>query len=293
LHQAPVHQTRIPSVDETGGATDEERRAHDSARFAWFIPNYLAALIPAGASVCSVGCGTGVDVEMLRRLGIDARGCDPGYRVKFFDERPAEVRQYLVRGAAEDMPFGEMKFDLVYSLEVIEHVGCVDFGWRVTDQTERIRRDYIAACLSMLKPKGSLIITSGNRICFLDPGHKIHHYSRVTRLFAEKLHIPLTIPWSKRNLLPSFGDIKRLVAQTPFGGRVRFEALPTANAVKMCGRDDWKGFVARNALRIASWGPLRLSPISPVLIVRLTLDGRDAHCAAVGGPASSWPRSTI
>jgi 2-polyprenyl-3-methyl-5-hydroxy-6-metoxy-1,4-benzoquinol methylase len=98
----------------------------DRQRLDYFIPNYLVKWLDSSWTICSVGCGSGYDVECLRRIGFDAFGFDPGARTAEFCRRGAAV-PFLRRGKAEELPWGKGRFDVVYALEVIEHVGCKDF----------------------------------------------------------------------------------------------------------------------------------------------------------------------
>lgn len=78
-----------------------------------------AASIPRGARILDIGCGIGILVEQLRRLGFDAVGVDVNL--------PA-IRNSLVPAFCSHMqttaqlPYADGHFDLVVSREVLEHI---------------------------------------------------------------------------------------------------------------------------------------------------------------------------
>jgi SAM-dependent methyltransferase len=73
-------------------------------------------------SVLDAGCGNGVLVEYLRALGVDAYGIDESGQAS--DAVPASVREYVRRGSLTE-PL-ERKYDLVVSVEVLEHLDSSD-----------------------------------------------------------------------------------------------------------------------------------------------------------------------
>lgn len=240
-----------------------------AARAQHFIGNYLRHHIDASWDIVSFGCGGGDDVEVLRDLGYKAYGLDPS-RHAFFSLRKPEVQRYLRQGRAEDMPFGEQRFDFGYSLEVIEHVGCRNFGTVVLESTEAERVAYMRACFSALKPDGRLLLTTSNRRCLIDIGHphKYHALGRLAaRIFGGKLGP--TLPWHRKNFVPSIEDIRRYV-QTAFPeSRVHIRALPIRNYPRVSSEKSWRGALIRTAIRLLDNRFLRLSPLCPIVILEI------------------------
>jgi len=105
--------------------------------------------------VLDVGCGKGFLVKALKEIGVDAYGIDIS---KYALTSPGLA--YLVLGSAESLPFKDSSFDLVTSLEVVEHL-------------ENPEKFFIEA-KRILKPKGILFITTPshrNKIARQDPTH--------------------------------------------------------------------------------------------------------------------------
>jgi SAM-dependent methyltransferase len=240
------------------------RRRMDS-----LVPNYLARLIPEGARVVSVGCGTGYDVELLVGLGYDAYGFDRGERNAAWSSRPPSIRDRLRVGLAEDKPFGDAAFDFAYALEVIEHVGCVDGGWEVLDTTLDVRVRFIESCVDMLREGGRLFLSTSNRLCPVDIGH-MHRYSRLTEGVG-RLGVPLTLPWHPRNFVLSCRDIERLVRRSRLAGRVRVRAVSPRGYLAFSSRPRARGIRgAINAyMSVVSLPILRTSPANPLTTVML------------------------
>jgi SAM-dependent methyltransferase len=240
-------------------------------RFHRFIPQYLERHLSREDRIVSIGCGLGVDVAMLCRRGYDVYGIDPGARTSAWKHQAPAFRRRLRRGFAEDLPLGRECFDFAYALEVIEHVGCEDGVWKLLPNAHEIRRRFIESCLEMLRPGGRLLLSTSNRLCPVDVGHA-HHYTPLTDAASRRLRVNLAVPWDRRNFVWSFGDVERCVADTAFGEECRVEALTSVGyPTQSSGR---RGALleplAGAWLRVANWGPLRTSPLNPILVVLIT-----------------------
>ena len=116
----------------------------------WFVSrsellhHYLReqlALAP-GARILDLGCGTGANLEVLSRYG-DAMGADFSQAALAFCRRRALPR--LVLGDGQRMPVRDGSFDLVASMDSLEHI---------PDDNAAL-----AEMFRMLKPGGKLLIT--------------------------------------------------------------------------------------------------------------------------------------
>jgi SAM-dependent methyltransferase len=254
-------------------------------RFDHFIPNYLEKLIKRSDAVVSIGCGLAYDVQLLCSKGYDAYGFDPGSRTEAWNRYPAELKGRLKVARAEDMPFGHDRFDFAYALEVIEHVGCEEGIWKLLPDAREIRLRFVESCLDMLKPGGRLFLSTSNRACFLDVGHT-HHYTRITDLMGRKLHLPLTVPWHRKNFVWSFGDVSRLLAASKYRGKVVAEAVSTAGypaRARHVERSRWRERLAGRFLEMVNVPLLRTSFLNPILAVsiRKTVAGEVPYVAPI------------
>jgi 2-polyprenyl-3-methyl-5-hydroxy-6-metoxy-1,4-benzoquinol methylase len=71
-----------------------------------------------GKKILDIGCGTGVYLDFLKSLGMDAWGVD---FVKEFIEKGKKKNSNLVYGKAEELPFKNNEFDTVLMFDILEH----------------------------------------------------------------------------------------------------------------------------------------------------------------------------
>lgn len=105
-----------------------------------------------GLAIADVGCGGGLLCEPMARLGGQVTGVDPlpesiEVARAHADEQGLDIR-YVV-GEASDLARSGDLFDVVVSMEVVEHV---------PDPTAFIRQ-----CAAILKPGGLLLLSTINR----------------------------------------------------------------------------------------------------------------------------------
>ncbi|XP_073445615.1 ubiquinone biosynthesis O-methyltransferase, mitochondrial isoform X2 [Dendrobates tinctorius] len=110
----------------------------------------------AGIKLLDVGCGGGLLSEPLGRLGAEVMGIDPvednirtGDLHKSFDPVLDKRVQYRHCSLEELVENGMESFDAVVASEVVEHVNDVE--------------SFIQSCFQVLKPGGSLFITTINK----------------------------------------------------------------------------------------------------------------------------------
>ena len=107
---------------------------------------------PAGRHVLDVGCGGGLLAEEVARMGFEVTGVDPSEpsleSACVHAGREGLDIEY-VRGVAEDLPFGDASFDVVYCCDVLEHV-------------ESVERT-VAEAARVLKPGGPYVYDTINR----------------------------------------------------------------------------------------------------------------------------------
>ncbi|MFC3676385.1 bifunctional 2-polyprenyl-6-hydroxyphenol methylase/3-demethylubiquinol 3-O-methyltransferase UbiG [Ferrovibrio xuzhouensis] len=106
----------------------------------------------AGLRLLDIGCGGGLISEPMARLGATVTGADAGERnigVASLHAAESGVAVDYRCTSAEDLAAAGEQFDVVLSLEVVEHVADLE--------------GFLAACGAMVKPGGLLIAATLNR----------------------------------------------------------------------------------------------------------------------------------
>ncbi|KAM4678929.1 ubiquinone biosynthesis O-methyltransferase, mitochondrial isoform 2-T2 [Amazona ochrocephala] len=118
--------------------------------------NYHLGSPLSGVKILDVGCGGGLLSEPLGRLGASVTGIDPlednirtADQHKSFDPVLAQRIQYKSSSLEEIVEESMETFDVIVASEVVEHVADLEM--------------FIKCCSQVLKPEGSLFITTINR----------------------------------------------------------------------------------------------------------------------------------
>lgn len=120
----------------------------------------LSRLVPAGARVLEVGCGSGGFVSAMSSAGREVVGCDIALRWLVIAGKRLEeqgVSAPLIGACAERLPWGDAGFDAVVADSVLEHLD-----------------DPLAALLEwrrVVRPGGRLILWAPNRFSLLRDPH--------------------------------------------------------------------------------------------------------------------------
>jgi ubiquinone/menaquinone biosynthesis C-methylase UbiE len=107
------------------------------------VEPYLSEIGPG--RFLDVGCGTGFAMRKAQKLGFEVSGIEPSvgeFGVR--NDQEKDIRGLIQCGVAEDMPYEDHSFDIVYSSHALEH-----FDDRVKGLAEVNR---------VLKPGGRVII---------------------------------------------------------------------------------------------------------------------------------------
>ncbi|XP_010164925.1 ubiquinone biosynthesis O-methyltransferase, mitochondrial, partial [Antrostomus carolinensis] len=118
--------------------------------------NYHLGNPLSGVKILDVGCGGGLLSEPLGRLGASVTGIDPlednirtADQHKSFDPVLAKRIQYKSSSLEEIVEESMETFDVIVASEVVEHVADLEM--------------FIKCCSQVLKPEGSLFITTINK----------------------------------------------------------------------------------------------------------------------------------
>jgi SAM-dependent methyltransferase len=243
---------------------DPERTAYEEESNAFLATNYLIPtlrrILPERrARVLSLGCGTGVDVDLLAAAGFDVAGIDCGNRSASWPRRAEADRLCLANG--KHLPFESGSFDAVYCGCVFPHVG-------VEGDTNKVRPDYQEERLQIareitrvLKRGGRVMASSPNRWFPLDIFHGRSPEQPMPRVNP---------PWNP--FLLSAGDYRRMFTRS---GCERAELLPVTGywgfiRMKRRLRGRLLAFPVETTFRAVSIDSLRWlrgSPISPWIVM--------------------------
>lgn len=240
--------------------SEYETSSNDHLARNYLLPTFRRRLADIERpKILSLGCGIGVDVELLTEEGWDIAGIDNGNRTKEWPKRRHCERLYLANG--KRLPFDDKTFDLVYCGCVFPHVG-------VEGDTNRVRPDYwsersqIAGEMArVLKPGGSIMVSSPNRLFPLDLFHgrdETHPFPRLN---------PPNSPF-----LLSASDYRKMFGQF---GCSSFELLPVDGYWGFLRKQgSWKGrlvtWPVRQVFSLVSkdrFKTLRGSAINPWLVL--------------------------
>lgn len=218
----------------------------------WPAPKPLPRLL-------SLGCGSGVDVDLLNREGYDCVGIDCGNRSRVWERRAEKERLVLANG--KHLPFPDASFDGVFCGCVFPHVGVIADTSRVAPNCWEERSRLALEMGRVLKPGGKVIVSSPNRLFPLD-------------LFHGRAEGSLKPVWNlpTRSFLLSVRDYARLFAPAGF---TRVRALPVRNYWGFIrSRHSLKGWLLGIPVRALFWSVsefslLRNSPFNPWLVVLL------------------------
>jgi SAM-dependent methyltransferase len=244
---------------------DIKRALHEEKTSTYLIHNYLAPLLlslfksPEGTSILSVGCGVGMEVDLLLNYGFDCYGIDCGSRSNHWDRRDYKANLSIANGKA--MPFESNYFDALFSGGVIEHIGVYGDTYKTTQEYLEQRIAFATELVRVVKPYGKLVLSCPNRLFPADLFH------RGDRLFMRP-HLP-----SEKFLL-SLKDFERLFIKEC--GCKSLELLPINNYWGFLRTNYFLlGKIVRVPARvyfnlISKFRVLRKSFLNPWLVVLIT-----------------------
>jgi SAM-dependent methyltransferase len=150
---------------------------HDAA-YRWITANLDLHSLPSTGRVLDAGCGEGYGAELLRLAGAGSvTGLD------YEDTTLRHVRRVypqitVVRGNLVQTGFADATFELITSLQTIEHL------W------EQPR--FVAECARILAPGGTLVLSTPNRLTF-PSGNWYHTHELTAAEFLELVELAFEI----------------------------------------------------------------------------------------------------
>lgn len=137
----------------------------------YWVP-LLLALFPGTSRrprILALGCGTGVEVDVLHEAGFDAVGVEIGNRTAAWPRRKAA--DWLLMGNGKALPFEDDSFDAVFCGCVFPHVGVEGDSFKVTPSCQEDRLQVAREMQRVVKPDGVVIASSPNRVFPFDIFH--------------------------------------------------------------------------------------------------------------------------
>ncbi len=145
--------------------TNKEVRKSRRRTEEWSIPAIKSFYDGRGGiRVLSVGCGSAVDVAVLREHGYLCWGTDQDGNCY------AEAREFFVQADASSLPFSSEDFDVTMCMEAFEHIGAPNTNaeWKPCPEYRANRRRAAAELLRVTKPGGVVILVTPNRLFPID-----------------------------------------------------------------------------------------------------------------------------
>ncbi len=245
----------------------EERSNEDLTNNYW-IPlfNKIWPKSNSPKRLLSVGCGTGVDIDLLTDDGYNCIGIDNGNRTDVWPRRSYHERLLMANGL--HLPFDDESFDAVYCGCVFPHVGVVGDSFIVSETYKEDRLALAKEMTRVLKPDGRIIVSSPNRYFPFDIFHGRDEGSYKIRPSRP------TDPF-----LLSIGDYKNMFFEA---GCNYSDSLPVENYWGFIrSKHNLLGYLFGLPVRFSFWLVsrtvfkfLRGSPINPWVVVILGKDGK-------------------
>ncbi len=201
--------------------------------------------------ILDVGCGMGMYVSQFRQFS------DHVYGVDVDPEKVECASEWLPNlriSAAEELPFDDQSFDLVFLNEVIEHVD---------DDRQTVQEAY-----RVLAPGGHIVIYAPNRLYPFETHGFFFRGKYYFRL------LPIVANWVPDRIRGYFAPHVRIYTQ---GGIVRlFDGLDvefTTRSHIFPGLDNWAergilGRLFRDVMHVVERSPLRVFGISHFIVAR-------------------------
>ncbi len=213
-------------------------------------------------AVLSLGCGTGVDVDLLAKEGYSAYGVDCGNRSSVWHRRSEKERLVMANGM--NLPFEDNSFDVAFCGCVFPHVGVIGDSNRVSPNYHDDRLRLAREMTRVVRPGGRIVVSSPNRWFPLDLFH-----GRATGSYRTPMN------WPSDPFLLSRNDYVNLFREA---GCQNASLLPNQNYWGFIrARNSLKGKVFSLPVRFLFWLVsqnscrfLRATSLNPWIIVSLT-----------------------
>lgn len=209
--------------------------------------------------ILAVGCGTGVEVDLLTEAGFICVGIDCGNRSSIWSRRTCSDHLLLANGM--HLPFEDAYFDIAFCGCVFPHVGVVGDSSITTEKYFEDRSLLAHEMTRVVRPDGHIALSSPNRNCPIDIFHGREAGSFTPLINQPGARFLLSLK-DYRSLFVNAGCTQASARETEgYWGFVR-------------SKNSWKGLILGIPVRFVFWLTsrntfrfLRTTPIAPWLVV--------------------------
>ena len=148
-------------TDETCACYEEDSNEYSAENY-WiplFKKMFKGAKNPP--KLLAIGCGVGVEVDLLCKAGFDCYGIDNGNRTRIWSNRSVKNRLIMANGM--HLPFEENTFDAVFCGCVFPHIGVKGDTNQVKETYFDERLNLASEMVRVLKSGGNVVACSPNR----------------------------------------------------------------------------------------------------------------------------------
>jgi 2-polyprenyl-3-methyl-5-hydroxy-6-metoxy-1,4-benzoquinol methylase len=166
----------LESYKHKRGFKDIRNRRIFQENYEFFAINFLENFLPnlKEKKILDLGSGMGGFLVAMSKRGYTIEGLEPNpdyCEIIKLRGKKNNLDVNITRAKAEEVPFGESYFDLIYCNDVLEH----------SDDPEKILRE----CFRVLKPNGSMYVTVINRFGLKDTHYHLLFINFLPRKIAE------------------------------------------------------------------------------------------------------------
>lgn len=168
----------------------------------------LLKYVPIKGKVLDVACGFGEFADILKEIGFEVVCVDGAGRL-IEDIKQRGYEGYKINLEYQKLPFGNNEFDIVVSLDTIEHI------WNTGH--------YLAEIVRVLKPSGYAIFTTPNYNCWTY--RIVHLLGNLEKITYKNAHMKFYTAKSFRQELGKYFKVKKSVGKVhlPIVGNIRFD----------------------------------------------------------------------
>jgi SAM-dependent methyltransferase len=140
---------------------EEESNQYTASQFWLPLFRKYQQLVDRPLNILTVGCGTGVEVDILCSAGFNCVGIDNGNRTRVWPNRTHSNRFLLANGMK--LPFNDGSFDVVFCGCVFPHVGVIGDSVYVSENYLTDRESLASEMARVTTSGGHIVVSSPNR----------------------------------------------------------------------------------------------------------------------------------